>query len=67
MPPRERFTYTFDNLAHVVNRFADLVTPGRLALYVFDYGAPIGFRIAAATPTGCPRSSHRTAMRTTRD
>jgi pimeloyl-ACP methyl ester carboxylesterase len=50
MPPRERFTYTFDNLAHVVNRFADLVTPGRLALYVFDYGAPIGFRIAAANP-----------------
>jgi pimeloyl-ACP methyl ester carboxylesterase len=31
MPPRETFTYTFDNLAHVINRFADLVTPGRIA------------------------------------
>lgn len=50
MPPRETFTYTFDNLAHVINRFADLVTPGRIAMYVFDYGAPIGFRIAAANP-----------------
>lgn len=50
MPPRERFAYTFDNLAHVINRFADLVTPGRIAMYVFDYGAPIGFRIAVANP-----------------
>jgi pimeloyl-ACP methyl ester carboxylesterase len=50
MPAREKFTYTFENLAHVINSFADLVAPGRLALYVFDYGAPIGFRIAVANP-----------------
>jgi pimeloyl-ACP methyl ester carboxylesterase len=44
------FAYTFDNLAGVVQGFADAVGLGRYALYVFDYGAPVGFRLALARP-----------------
>jgi pimeloyl-ACP methyl ester carboxylesterase len=49
-PPRERFPYTFDNLARTIDRFTEAVGLGRYALYVFDYGAPIGFRLAVAHP-----------------
>lgn len=49
-PPREEFAYTFDNLAHVINRFTERLGLTRFAIYVFDYGAPVGFRIAAAHP-----------------
>jgi pimeloyl-ACP methyl ester carboxylesterase len=44
------FAYTFDNLAKVVQGFTDAVGLGRYALYVFDYGAPVGFRLALARP-----------------
>ncbi|HEX4613414.1 MAG TPA: alpha/beta hydrolase [Urbifossiella sp.] len=44
------FTYTFDNLATVVDGFTDALALDRYALYVFDYGAPVGFRLAAARP-----------------
>jgi len=44
------FAYTFDNLAGVVTGFTDAVGLGRYALYVFDYGAPVGFRLALARP-----------------
>ncbi len=50
MPAREEFAYTFDNLARVVERFTELVGLDRFALYVFDYGAPTGFRIATRHP-----------------
>ena len=50
MPGRDEFGYTFDNLARVVERFAELVGLDRFALYVFDYGAPTGFRIAMRHP-----------------
>jgi pimeloyl-ACP methyl ester carboxylesterase len=50
MPPRDRFKYTFDNIAGVIDRFTEVVGFDRFAVYVFDYGAPTGFRIAAKHP-----------------
>lgn len=49
-PPRESFDYTFDNLANVMDRFTEVIGLSRFAIYVFDYGAPVGLRIAAAHP-----------------
>lgn len=50
MPPRNQFKYTFDNIAHVIDRFTEVIGFDRFAVYVFDYGAPTGFRIAAQHP-----------------
>jgi pimeloyl-ACP methyl ester carboxylesterase len=50
MPPRDKFTYTFDNVAGVIDRFTEVIGLERFAIYVFDYGAPTGFRIAAKHP-----------------
>ena len=49
-PPRGRFDYTFDNLALVIGQFVDALGLTRYAMYVFDYGAPVGFRLALAHP-----------------
>jgi pimeloyl-ACP methyl ester carboxylesterase len=49
-PPRGKFDYTFDHLAQVVTDFTETLDLKRYALYVFDYGAPTGFRVAAAHP-----------------
>ena len=50
MPERTRFSYTFDNLARVIDRFTEMIGLGRFAIYVFDYGAPTGFRLAVWHP-----------------
>jgi pimeloyl-ACP methyl ester carboxylesterase len=50
MSARDKFTYTFDNLANVIERFTEIVGFNRFAVYVFDYGAPTGFRIATRHP-----------------
>src|SRR5215813_8002718 len=50
MPPRNQFSYTFDNIAGVIDRFTDVVQLERFAVYVFDYGAPVGFRLAMRRP-----------------
>jgi pimeloyl-ACP methyl ester carboxylesterase len=50
MPARSKFTYTFDNIAGVIDRFTEIIRFDRFALYVFDYGAPTGFRIAVRHP-----------------
>ena len=50
MPPRATFAYTFDHIADVIDRFTEVVGLNRFALYVFDYGAPTGFRIALKHP-----------------
>ena len=42
MPARGAFTYTFENLANVIDRFTEVIGLRRFALYVFDYGAPVG-------------------------
>jgi pimeloyl-ACP methyl ester carboxylesterase len=50
MPAREAFTYSFDAIADVIDGFTEVVGFDRFAVYVFDYGAPTGFRIAARHP-----------------
>ena len=50
MPPRENFVYNFDNIAHVIERFTEVIGFDRFAVYVFDYGAPTGFRLALSHP-----------------
>ena len=50
MPARDAFAYTFDNLAKVIGRFTEIVGLARFAIYVFDYGAPVGLRLAVAHP-----------------
>jgi pimeloyl-ACP methyl ester carboxylesterase len=50
MPPRSAFTYTFENLANVIDRFTEVIGLRRFAMYVFDYGAPVGFRLAVKHP-----------------
>jgi pimeloyl-ACP methyl ester carboxylesterase len=42
--------YTFENLAKIIGRFTEVVGLRSFALYVFDYGAPVGFRLALAHP-----------------
>ncbi|HTI12039.1 MAG TPA: alpha/beta hydrolase [Puia sp.] len=49
-PPRDQFNYTFDNLAKTMQQFIDGLKLKRFAVYVFDYGAPVGFRLAVANP-----------------
>jgi pimeloyl-ACP methyl ester carboxylesterase len=49
-PPRGQFDYTFDNLARVIGGFVETVGLSRYALYVFDYGAPVGYRLAVKHP-----------------
>ena len=49
-PPRGQFAYTFDNLAKTVDGFTEALGLSRYAIYVFDYGAPTGFRLATAHP-----------------
>src|SRR6266487_5177423 len=46
MPPRQKFSYTFDNIANVMDRFTEVIGFDRFAVYVFDYGAPTGCRLA---------------------
>src|SRR5262245_60074641 len=50
MPARSSFKYTFDNIAAVVDRFTEVIGFEKFALYVFDYGAPTGFRLAVRHP-----------------
>jgi pimeloyl-ACP methyl ester carboxylesterase len=50
MPDRGAFTYTFDNIARLIERFTEVVGLDRFAIYVFDYGAPTGFRLATRHP-----------------
>ena len=49
-PARGTFDYTFDNLARVIEGFTEALKLERYTLYVFDYGAPTGFRMAMAHP-----------------
>jgi pimeloyl-ACP methyl ester carboxylesterase len=50
MPSRDSFQYSFNNLAGVIDQFTELVGLSRFALYIFDYGAPVGLRIALKHP-----------------
>lgn len=50
MPLHDKFTYTFDNVAKVIEEFSQKVGLTKYAIYVQDYGAPIGYRLASAHP-----------------
>ncbi|MCY8939690.1 alpha/beta fold hydrolase [Peribacillus frigoritolerans] len=49
-PGMDEFEYTFDNLAHVINDFVEKLKLEKFSIYVHDYGAPVGFRIATKHP-----------------
>ena len=50
VPEERKYTYSFDSLAKTMEAFTDALGLKRYAIYVFDYGAPTGFRLAMARP-----------------
>jgi pimeloyl-ACP methyl ester carboxylesterase len=50
VPPERKYGYTFDQLAQTIDAFTRALRLDRYAIYVFDYGAPTGFRLAMARP-----------------
>ena len=50
MPNRKHFAYTFDNFAHHVHGLLNELGVKKFAMYVFDYGAPVGFRLYQQEP-----------------
>jgi pimeloyl-ACP methyl ester carboxylesterase len=50
VPDRAAFAYTFENMAQVIDRFTQAIGLDRYGLYVMDYGAPVGYRLALAHP-----------------
>lgn len=49
-PDRNGFSYTFEHLANVIGSFTESIGLERYSIYVFDYGAPVGLRLALAHP-----------------
>ena len=49
-PPIATFDYTFDNMALLIEAFLEELNVEKYSIYLMDYGAPIGFRIAAKYP-----------------
>src|SRR5262249_2105190 len=49
-PDGQKFSYTFENLAKTIGAFTETIGLQRFAIYVFDYGAPVGLRLALAHP-----------------
>ena len=50
MPSLDEFEYSFDNLARVIEKFIDKLRLTSYSLYLMDYGAPVGYRVAASRP-----------------
>ena len=50
MPDRAAFAYKFENLARMIDEFTRVIGLSPYALYLMDYGAPIGYRLALAHP-----------------
>jgi pimeloyl-ACP methyl ester carboxylesterase len=50
MPSVDEFEYTFDHMAEIVDKFTTTVGLDRYSLYLMDYGAPVGFRLATKHP-----------------
>jgi pimeloyl-ACP methyl ester carboxylesterase len=50
VPAERKYTYTFDALAVTINAFVEKLGLTRYAIYIFDYGAPVGLRLALAHP-----------------
>ena len=49
-PSVDEFDYTFDNLANVIEKFTEKVGLTEYSIYLMDYGAPVGFRLAVKHP-----------------
>ena len=49
-PLIDEFEYTFDNLANIINNFVEEMNLDKYSIYVHDYDAPVGFRLAATHP-----------------
>jgi pimeloyl-ACP methyl ester carboxylesterase len=49
-PDRQQFRYTFEHLAETIASFTETIGLDRYAIYVFDYGAPVGLRLALKHP-----------------
>ncbi len=50
MPDHKSFEYTFENLTNIIDGFVDSLGLSKYSLYVMDYGAPIGYRLALLHP-----------------
>ena len=50
MPDHAKFTYTFENFTNIVEKLVEQLGLGKFALYVMDYGAPVGYRLALRRP-----------------
>jgi len=50
LPSRDTFQYTFENVAETIDRFTTTIGLKQFAIYIFDYGAPVGLRIALKHP-----------------
>ena len=50
MPGVEEFDYSFDNVARIIEKFTDEIELENYSLYLMDYGAPVGFRLATSRP-----------------
>lgn len=50
MPDRKAFNYTFDNFAAIIEKLLTQLKINDFAMYVFDYGAPVGFRLYQENP-----------------
>jgi pimeloyl-ACP methyl ester carboxylesterase len=50
MPTVDEFDYSFDNIARLMGQFVDVIGLDHYSLYLMDYGAPVGFRIATNQP-----------------
>ena len=53
-PERTKYRYTFEQLARTIDAFTEAIGLDHYAIYVFDYGAPVGFRLALAHPERIP-------------
>lgn len=49
-PARDQFGYNFENITNVIDRFTEVLGLDKFAIYVFDYGAPVGFRLSVRHP-----------------
>lgn len=50
MPDRKSFAYTFENMTNIVDKLVEKLGVGKFSMYVMDYGAPIGYRLALRRP-----------------
>ena len=50
MPDRKNYDYTFANIADTILKFTEQIGLRKFAIYIFDYGAPTGLRIALKVP-----------------